>query len=237
MTLGSRLAHQLRNVLRMQPGDAIVVLDNEGFEYDVVLTELARDKAIGRILQKRAGSGEPSVRLALCQALLRREKFELVLQKCTEIGVARFIPLITQRTVVRGPAAATPRKLARWRRIVTEAAEQSGRARIPSLDSPVHLDQAPQWLDAFDRCIIASPQQEHTSLAEALGAGRKDPPRTVALLIGPEGGFSEQELQRAARAGAVPFGLGPRILRTETAAVVASALVLHELGQMHPQPS
>jgi len=137
VVLGRRQAHQIRNVLRMKTGDPLIVLDNAGFEYEAALTELRKDTAVAQIIEKRPAPAEPSVRLTLYQSLLARDKFELLLQKCTEIGVARFVPVITERSIVRNTDTVTPKKLARWRRILTEAAEQSHRGRIPELDQPV----------------------------------------------------------------------------------------------------
>ena len=229
VVLTGRQAHQIHNVLRMAPGERIIVLDNSGFEYEVVLTDVSKNKILGRVGSRRAGAGEPQFRLTLYQSLLAREKFELVLQKCTEVGVCRFVPVITQRSIVRRLETVTPKKLDRWRVIITEAAEQSHRARIPVLAAPVRFDEALSQLSGFDRCLIASPHEQQMSLQKALRGGNKKELQNVALLIGPEGGFTEQEVALAVEAGARPVGLGPRILRTETAAIIASALILHEL--------
>ncbi|MCX5636790.1 MAG: RsmE family RNA methyltransferase, partial [Planctomycetota bacterium] len=205
---------------------------------------------VGEVLQKQKAVGEPSVQITLFQSLLAREKFEWVLQKCTEVGVTRFVPVITQRALVR-ETAIKPEKLDRWQRIITEAAEQSHRGRIPDLLPPVSFEEILPNLRDFERCLIAREPAEGrfdpvqpdgvgsdqtglrpVALREALRAGKQTVPGTVAVLVGPEGGFTEQEVQLAQSAGAVPVGLGPRILRTETAAIVATTLILHELGQM-----
>ena len=119
--LGKQQAHQIRSVLRMKLAERIIVLDNAGGEYEVALTEIGKEKVVGRIEQKRPALGEPKVRLTLYQSLLARDKFELVLQKCTEVGVAQFVPVLTQRSLVRKVDAVTPQKLTRWRSIITEA--------------------------------------------------------------------------------------------------------------------
>jgi 16S rRNA (uracil1498-N3)-methyltransferase len=212
----------------MAPGDQIIVLDNTGYEYAVAITELARQRAVGRITDKQPAQGEPRTQITVYQALLAREKFEWVVQKCTEVGVTRFVPVVTERSIVRRPQAITPARLARWRTIVTEAAEQSGRGRIPQLERPINFADALAGLGAFDRRLIASPQATGSSLRELLQAGRTEAV-AIALLIGPEGGFSDEEVAAACEKGAVAMSLGKRILRTETAAVVASALILYEL--------
>jgi len=222
-------AHQITNVLRLRPGQTVIALDNEGGEYEVVLTELRNGCVRGRICQQRIAAGEPAVELTLFQSLLRRQNFEWVLQKCTELGVTRFVPVVTERTVVR-PQTDSSQKLVRWQRILAEAAEQCGRGRIPELAQPLRLDQALEQFRRFDRVLIPWEKSDRSSLATAL---RSDTPlRTIAIVIGPEGGFSEQEIQSARQHGALAVTLGPRILRSETAAVVTCTAVLYELGQL-----
>jgi 16S rRNA (uracil1498-N3)-methyltransferase len=228
VVLTGQQAHQIRNVLRARPGDHIIVLDNTGYEYVVAITDVAAQRVVGRVMDKQPAQGEPRTKITLYQSLLARGKFEWVLQKCTEVGVTRFVPVLTQRSIVRRADTITPRRLVRFRSIVTEAAEQSGRGRIPQLECPISLADALARLGAFDRCLIASPQGDSRTLRELLQAGHTEPV-AVALLIGPEGGFANEELEAACAAGAIRFSLGPRILRTETAAVVASALILYEL--------
>jgi 16S rRNA (uracil1498-N3)-methyltransferase len=226
VTLSSTQAHQIRNVLRLQAGDKIIVLDNTGFEYKVSLEEVSKDKAVGKILQKRPATGEPKLRVTLYQSLLAREKFEHVLQKCTEVGVVCFVPVITQRTIVRDTSI-TLQKLSRWRRIIQEAAEQSHRGRIPQLKNATHFDIIIAELQKYDLALIFSPQGQ--PLQEVLS--KSDPaPSNIGLLIGPEGGFTEAEVGAACGLGAKAVGLGPRILRTETSAIVTSALILYQLN-------
>jgi 16S rRNA (uracil1498-N3)-methyltransferase len=227
--LSREQAHQVRHVLRLGPGDAIVVLDDRGAEYDVTLTTVSQKEAAGRVTGTRDAVGEPTIQVTLFQSLLIREKFEWVLQKATEIGVAQFVPVLTERGLVRTKQI-DENKLDRWRRIVTEAAEQSHRGRIPKIEPAIPFGDVFSRYVGFDRFLIAAPSQT-TPLHDALlGIGRKDP--SIALMIGPEGGFTDGEVALACEKGAVAVGLGPRVLRTETAAVVASALVLYELGEM-----
>jgi 16S rRNA (uracil1498-N3)-methyltransferase len=230
--LGPEQAHQVCHVLRLRAGDTIVALDNNGTEYDVTLTAVCLPETTGRITGQRPACGEPRTELVLFQSLLAREKFEWVLQKGTEVGVAQFVPVLTERSIARARLI-EDRKLDRWRRIVTEAAEQSHRGRIPRIGQIVAFPEAIAQLARFDRRLIAAPLQETVALPKALqGAG--GPEFSVALMIGPEGGFTAQEVALAGAEGAIPIRLGPRVLRTETAAVVAVALILHELGEMGP---
>jgi 16S rRNA (uracil1498-N3)-methyltransferase len=228
-----RQAHQIRNVLRMKSGDHVIVLDNTGCEYTVILTKVGRQDIIGEVVSRQQAQAEPRTRITLYQSLLAREKFEWVLQKCTEVGVASFVPIVTERSIVRRQDAITPRKLSRWRDIITEAAEQSGRGLIPQLDAPVNFADAVCRLGDFDRCLIGTPGTNSVSMKEVLQFGSAEPV-AVALFIGPEGGFTDDEAADACSQGATAFSLGKRILRTETAAVVASAVILYEMGELAP---
>jgi len=225
-------AHQVCHVLRLTPGDGIVVLDDSGFEYDAVLLTVTGREATCRIGEKRPAGGEPQVQVTLFQSLLARDKFEWVLQKGTEVGVTRFVPVLTRRSIVRGKRI-EEKKFTRWRRILTEAAEQSHRGRVPQLDPEIDFVEAAARLGSFDCSVLAAPCDQGVSLKDALES-RVEKPSSVALVIGPEGGLTDAEIALACESGAVKISLGPRILRTETAAVVASALTLYELGQMMP---
>ena len=227
--LSREQAHQVRHVLRLGPGDALVVLDDRGAEYDVTLTTVTPKEAAGRVTGTRDAAGEPTVQLTLFQSLLIREKFEWVLQKATEVGVAQIVPVLTARSLVRTKQV-EENKLDRWHRIVVEAAEQSHRGRVPKIEPIIPFAEVFSRFVGFDRFLIAAPSQSATLRDVLRGIGRRDP--SIALLIGPEGGFTDEEVATASEKGAVPVGLGPRILRTETAAVVASALILYELGEM-----
>jgi 16S rRNA (uracil1498-N3)-methyltransferase len=241
--VGKDQTHQIRDVLRLSEGEHIIILDNEGLEYDVVLTKVRRQEVVGQIIANRPASGEPMVQITLFQSLLGRDKFELVLQKCTEVGVSAFVPVVTERSLVRDTTI-KPEKFARWQKIITEAAEQSHRGRIPEMSNPLPLDQALNQIVDFDCRFIAwpakggfdtvqgfaLPAEGTVTLQQALRSICKGVPETVALMIGPEGGFSQQEVELAKKSGAIPITLGQRILRTETAAIVASALILYELA-------
>jgi len=227
--LSREQAHQVHQVLRLKPGDTVVVLDGQGMEYEVRLTAVGKSEAVGQITASRKTTGEPAAELTLFQSLLVREKFEWVLQKGTEIGVAEFVPILTSRGLVRTKEIYEG-KLDRWSRIVTEAAEQSHRGRVPKIEPIIPFADVFSRFVGFDRFLIAAPSQSATLHEVLRGIGHPDP--AIALLIGPEGGFTDEEVALAREKGAIPVGLGPRILRTETAAVVASALILYELGEM-----
>jgi 16S rRNA (uracil1498-N3)-methyltransferase len=223
-------AHQILRVLRLRAGDRVIVLDNEGWEYEVVLVAINKSQLTFELIDKRRAKGEPQTRIILYQSMLAREKFEWLLQKCTEVGVCRFTPVITQRSLVRKSDTVGPAKLERWQRIITEAAEQSHRGLIPEIDRPIGFTECLSRLSEFDLVLIASLDEDSKPLGKCLEECGK--PKNIALLIGPEGGFTDDEIRLAYENGAAAINLGPRVLRTETAAMVASALVLYELGQM-----
>ncbi len=223
-------AHQICDVLRMKPGEKIIVLDNTGYECTVVLGKVVRQEVAGQVISRRKCEAEPKARITLYQSLLAREKFELVLQKCTEIGVVCFVPVVTQRCIIRRADTVTPKKMSRWRSIITEAAEQSGRGRIPRLEDAVNFTDAVSGLDGFDCRLIGSLEANESGLREIIRTGNAEPSE-IALFIGPEGGFTEDEIALSRSKGTASFSLGKRILRTETAAVVASALILYELDR------
>lgn len=224
-------AHQVRNVLRLQPGEAIIVLDNQGWEMEAELTLVDRQEVVAAIVSRSAAPGEPRLRLTLYQSMLKRDKFEWVLQKGTELGISRFVPVITRRSLVRDAAALKPSKQARWEKILQEAAEQCGRGRIPQLVAPL------SFAEAVDEAVGAGPaliawEAGDVSLDKVLSSAQPKITSSLALFIGPEGGFDDVEVEQAVAVDARPFSLGPRILRTETAAIVAAALVMYEAGEL-----
>jgi 16S rRNA (uracil1498-N3)-methyltransferase len=218
------VSRQITRVLRLKPGDVVTVLDNLGSEYRVELVSVAADGARGMVQERSEAKGEPPLRLALYLCLTQREKFEWILQKCTETGVAEFTPVISSRSLVQDTTRAE-KKLERWRRIVREAAEQSGRGRIPGINATVPFAQAlRQGVTAHQAALLGWEEEQHAGLGTILTEiGSLE---QLALLIGPEGGLSQAEVQAAVDLGWRPFSLGRRIFRMETAAVVASARLI-----------
>ena len=221
-------AHQIANVLRLRPGDRIEVLDNAGQVYLVELQQVQRHEVQGRIIEQRPAGGEPRTPITLYQGLLKGEKFEWVLQKCTEVGVSGFVPVLCERSVSRPEESKA--KLVRWSRIILEAAEQARRGRIPTLEPVTAFPAACRRVEAENALNLLAweGEQQRTLLATL----RDGPHRQINLFIGPEGGFSQDEVRLAEQHGILPITLGPRILRAETAGLVAAAMVLSELGEM-----
>lgn len=233
--IGGEVAHQISRVLRMQVGDEICLLDGAGYEYQVSLLTVGASECVGRVIEKAKGSGEPRCQVTLYISLLNKvDKFEWALQKCTEIGAARFVPVRSARSISDTPGAT---KIDRWKRIIQEAAEQSGRAIIPTLAECTTLQAAIRQERAALGNTVAG---NHVALFPTLGAQQtlKDALQktaqvnTIAIFVGPEGGFTQDEVNDALTAGIQAVTLGPRTLRAETAAVAGLAMALYELGDM-----
>ncbi len=233
------LTHQIRNVLRLKPGNGVILLDNSGWEYQVELDEVSRERVAGHILQKSLATSEPRAKITLYQSLLRGHAFESVLQKCTEVGVVAFVPVVAARCIISSLEDIGEKKLERWRRIILEAAQQSRRGRLPVLRPALLLRQA--WQEASRGGLTIVPweeagpgmaaQEKSIGLRSVLRSAQPRP-FSVNLFIGPEGGFTPQEIEQGQRYGAIPVTLGPRILRAETAGLVAASAILYELGDM-----
>ncbi len=233
-TLGGRevalppeLARRLARVLRLRRGDRLVLADGGGRDYEVEIDALPPAPATAIVVGERPSPPEPSLELVLHQSLIRPQRFELVLEKGTEVGVSRFVPLLSGRGQVKTEAGS--QRAERWRRIVTEAAEQSGRGRVPTIDPPAPLRDA---AGSAPGLRLLPWEEERSQGLRSFLRGLAERPATVSLFIGPEGGFAADEVDLARTAGCVPVSLGPRILRSETAGIVAAALVMHELGEM-----
>jgi 16S rRNA (uracil1498-N3)-methyltransferase len=234
--LTGETARQIARVLRMQAGDKVCLLDGHGWEYVVELGELARNEVSCKLVEKRLGGGEPEARVTMYLALLNKaDKFEWALQKCTELGAAGFEAVVAARSVSEAPG---PARTERWQRIIQEAAEQSGRSFLPTLTGTATLAQV---IHKEGTARKEQTNRQHIALMPALGAkcsiaealqGVERERADIAIITGPEGGFTEDEVSAAEEAGITPVTLGPRTLRAETAAVVAPALVLYELGEM-----
>ena len=222
----STISHQLRNVLRLKQGNVITLLDGSGAAFPTRIETLTARGATGLVLAKEPVRSEPVIELTLYQCVLKRERFEWVLQKGTELGVSRFVPVISSRTVVR-PAARLLPKYERWNAIVREAAEQCRRARLPILDDPLHWEEA---LDQGEgvRLLVWEEAEENST---GLGRGVREADQ-VALLVGPEGGIGKEEAASAISQGWRPLSLGPRILRAETAALAAVTVVMTIAGEL-----
>jgi 16S rRNA (uracil1498-N3)-methyltransferase len=233
VALTGPLAHQISRVLRLKGGDRVVLLDGAGREAVVRLDEVRSSGVTGTVDLVRASRPEPSLSLTLYQALVSRDRFEVVLQKGTEIGVRRFVPTWCERSIVPGERI-DEKRLERWRRIVTEAAEQCERGIVPEVAPLTRFADALAEAVAAGPTVIAWEREPERSVQAGIRAALAADRRVLCLTIGPEGGFTEPEIELARQAGALTVSLGPRILRTETAGPVLAALALYEAGDLEP---
>ena len=218
-------AHQLHTVLRLQAGDGILLLDGSGHEYPATITAVSAKHAAAAVGAPRPCLTEPRLQITLYMCSLKGEKFAWVLQKCTELGVVRFVPVVSKRSIVR-PTAALGLKAERWQAVIREAAEQSHRAILPTLAPALDYGQAIELAQG----LRLLPWEE-----AAAGGAPLRPPAGVAevsLLIGPEGGLADDEVAAAQAAGWQVISLGPRILRAETAAIAGVAALLALAGDI-----
>ncbi len=219
-------AGHISRVLRMRAGEELTLCDGEGTFYDAVITDIGRDEVLTKIGRAYPAPTEPGVSITLFQGIPKNPKLEFIVQKATELGVTRIVPVNTARIVARLEKES---KVQRLQKIAAEAARQSRRGIIPQVCAPVSFDKALELAGELDLSII--PYEEEAGLsAKAFLRGKSA--ETLGIFIGPEGGFEPSEAELAANRGVVPITLGPRILRTETAGLVAAALALYELGEM-----
>jgi 16S rRNA (uracil1498-N3)-methyltransferase len=223
------LVHRLRNVLRLRAGAHIIVLDDTGWEYEVELKTVESDEIEGAVLNRNLAAGEPRTRITLYQALLKGSNFELVLQKCTEVGVSEFVPMFCERCVAGEPDG---KRLDRWKSIIIEAAEQSKRGNLPVLQNVIPFNDACNSTGGLS--LIPWEDEAIQGIGDALKTSQNA--AKVSIFVGPEGGFSSSEIEIARSRGIIPVSLGPRILRAETAGLVATTIALYELGDIDKRP-
>ncbi|HEX9206726.1 MAG TPA: 16S rRNA (uracil(1498)-N(3))-methyltransferase [Steroidobacteraceae bacterium] len=208
-------AYHVARVLRLREGALLVAFDGSGSEYRCEVLEVKGDAVRVRVGAKTAGIPESPLRITLVQAVSRSERMDWTLQKATELGVRTIVPVLSARSVVRLDERQAAKKVRHWQAIVAGACEQCGRSVVPEVRAPLELAR---YLDSSTRDgqrFVLNPTAPG-SLAGTTSVGTR-----VELLIGPEGGLDDTELERAAARGFTPVRLGPRVLRTETAGIVA----------------
>ncbi len=232
--LPERVAHYLRDVLRMQSGQRVELFDGSGRVVMATIVEADADKVVVRVDDdRRTERGESPCAITLLQAMPKGKRFELVLEKATELGVARIIPLETSRTVVHISDAKVDRKLDRWERVVNAAARQCQRTVTPAIAEPMGVGAAIEAVRDMPS-FVAHTGEGLPSVAAALEeAGLLgERPAAAGVWIGPEGGFDDDEIGALADAGVRAVHMGPRVLRAETAGLVAVSLLQTYLGDL-----
>ncbi len=233
--LAGEAFHHLSVVLRRGVGERFWAVDPQtGTEYLAEITRLGDSALTGQVLEQAEARSQPAVELTLYQGLPKGRRFPLILQKCTELGVSRIVPVVTARTVVQLDGKRAASKLQRWGKIVAEASRQSMRPIPPEVTEPVEFGEAlADWqasggLGLF--CDEGLAGEDSAGLGQMLA--KLELPQRLGAFIGPEGGFTQDEAEMAVAAGLVAVGLGDRILRTETAAITVCAIVMYECGEL-----
>ncbi|MBU0672256.1 MAG: 16S rRNA (uracil(1498)-N(3))-methyltransferase [Candidatus Margulisbacteria bacterium] len=217
--------HQIRDVLRLKPGDELELLDGSGKIYFSKITEMKKDKITCEILEHRTSNVERRTQVAIAQCLPKAKKMDLIIQKCTELGAHKIIPTLSERSIAKGE------KLERWKKIAKEASEQSGRTTIPEIAPLTNFAEVLKQKKDYDLALIPWELEQEQTLKSVLTTALRTPSTTILILIGPEGGFSQKEIDLAKEAGFTPISLGKRILRTETAGLAIMAMINYQYDQ------
>jgi 16S rRNA (uracil1498-N3)-methyltransferase len=230
--LPEQAGEHVARVLRLERGHPLILFNGGGDEYDATLAALVKRAVTAKILGQRQVDRESPLKLTLAQGIARGEKMDWILQKATELGVARIVPLVTERTEVKLDEERAQRRLAHWRSVVAGACEQCGRNRLPSIEAPQRLDR---WLGALgedDSLRLALLPQGEVSLQQFAQWEKGESQPSALLCVGPEGGFSEHDIELLDQARFRGLRLGPRILRTETAGIAALAALQAIAGDL-----
>ncbi len=219
LELPADVAHHI-NVVRMEPGDTLTLFNGDGGEYTAVLTDVQKKKAWAEIKVFDPREAELPFAVTLAQALPEGSKMDWIIEKAVELGVAGIQPLAARRCVVRLSAERAEKKLEHWNGIVVSASEQCGRNRLAPVAAPLEFREWIARQDLHKRVILTPRATE--SLADW---ARHQPAQALSIMVGPEGGFSDEEEAEALRHGALPLSIGPRVLRTETAALAAVSIL------------
>ena len=212
--------HHIRDVLRMNAGDQLELLDGTGKVYETKISKIEKGKIICEVVSSHLEESESRVKVTLAQALPKARKMDFIVEKCVELGVNQILPMLTERTVSRSA------KLDRWQKLSKSAAEQSGRAIIPEICPLTRFEEVLRLREKFDLALIPWELEKGITLKQVL---KNLISPTILIAIGPEGGFSQKEIELAKKAGFMSVSLGKRILRSETAAMAVLSAIMYEL--------
>ena len=215
-------SHHARNVLRVKPGEVVELLDGAGGKFRAVVAGFEEGR-VALSVDRRTAEAGAAIEITLAAAVIKPERMEWMLEKCCELGVSRWIPVLTERNVVKLSRERWEVKIQRWRKIASETCKQSGQARVPQLSEPVLYKEIIKETPAFDAAWIPTLGVPGQTLKAALSGAPKA--RKVLVLIGPEGDFTDKEVQLAVSNGVKPVSLGAHVLRAETAALYALSTV------------
>jgi 16S rRNA (uracil1498-N3)-methyltransferase len=234
VTIKGSEAHHIQHVLRLKPGDSIKLFDGTGFEYEAVIIQLFAKKVDVEIRRRLRAAKNCAMQIIVAQAFLKAKKMDDLVRKLCELGVARWMPFFSQRSIARPDQKRLAERTQRWKRIATEAVKQCRRIDAPKIGEALSFEDVLQFSNSCDLKIIFW-EDESSPLSRDIGSNRQNPLKKILVMLGPEGGFTEEEIKMAENSGFVTAGLGPRILRAETATIAACTLVQYLFGDMGPR--
>lgn len=217
--------HHIKKVLRLKPGDTVEISDGQKWEYEGVIEDITATEATLRITDKQSFAREPETRVTLFQGIPKAGKMDLIVQKCVELGADSIVPVFMERTVVNDNGK-IGKKTERWQKISDEACKQCRRGIIPKVAAAVDDSEMMNMLENFDLVLFPYENETDRTIRDSLRS-LKSKPETVAVVIGPEGGFSDSEAKQLKKYECV--SLGRTVLRTETAGIAALAMIMYEL--------
>ncbi|HHY38226.1 MAG TPA: 16S rRNA (uracil(1498)-N(3))-methyltransferase [Clostridia bacterium] len=224
-----------RDVLRLDAGDHIVLVIPDGPQYVAQITLVGPSRMAAQILREQTCAPEPPVKITLYQGIPKGDKMDMAVQKCTELGIHKIVPVFCRRTVIRWDETKCRERQQRWQRIAKEAARQSRRGSYPQVAFPVEFERTVTGLDVTladkETLGLVPWEQERRHGVKQILKSHKHV-KNILLWIGPEGGLDPSEVAMVTRAGGLPVSLGPRILRSETAGLVVVAILLYEFGDL-----
>ena len=227
---GSEARH-IKNVLRLKPGDALRLFDGTGVEYEAAIVQLTAGRAELSITGKVTAAAESPIELTIAQGYLKERKMDSLIRPLCELGMSRWMPFVSLRSVPRPDKKRLDARLQRWQKIARESFKQCRRSVLPQIATPVSFDEMLEFGRSCDLKILFWEQEtrvlDRTALTE-----RKKSVKRVLIVLGPEGGFADREVEKARKLGFAISGLGPRILRAETATIAACTLMQHLFGDL-----
>ncbi len=219
----------ITKVLRLNTGDIVTVSDSKSTDYECEITEISKESVFLKVLSQKNIDTESNIQITVFQALPKASKMEYIIQKNTELGVVKFVPVALSRCVVKLDKKEADKKVSRWQKISDEAAKQSGRGILPEVSEIVNLKTAIEKMKQSDLFFVPYESEDNNSLKPLL---KGKTPKTISYLIGPEGGFSPEEIICIKEEGIPLITLGKRILRTETASLAVTSMLMYEIGDM-----
>lgn len=226
-------ASHITKVLRMNVGDEILLFDGTGYEYIAQLTKVSGDKCEAKILSREFSAQEPKTKVTIYQGIPKSGKMEGIIQKSVELGVHTITPVSTDRCVSKlDGGKKQAEKLKRWNKIAVEAAKQCGRGILPKINPPINFDEAIEEMQSFDLALMPYEMLAHIGVSNIKNTLCGTNARSISVIIGPEGGFSDYEAEKAKQNGLKLVSLGKRILRTETVSHAVLSMIMYEKDEI-----